>query len=259
MRILSFFIMMLILGKVYATHPLQTDPWIGNYLNRQTGTSLQIKPKADGMYRGEFRYGTSIFPIRGINLLGIFTGEYKYQDKWFSFAVTGGQQAYTLTVDGVTLALDRLPPGAELPAPKSDRAGAQPSAVPSVPGKATDPAAFAPRENTGWTQKLRGRQLLFLETVGGGTQKAVINLYTNGQFSFESSSSYASGGSADFSYADQDKDSGTWRIEERQGAVLLVTISAKNGQRSEMRLQPGASATQVLINGKKFFIRELPA
>lgn len=258
MRFLSFFTLMLILGQVHATGPLQTDPWIGNYMNRQTGTSLQIKPKTDGMYRGEFRYGSSVFPIRGINLLGIFTGEYKYEDKWFSFSVTSVQQAYRLTVDGVTLSLDRLPPGTELPVQKSNPAKAEPSAAPSVRGKGTDPEAGASPENKGWTQKLRGRQLLFLETVGGGTSKAVINLYANGQFSYESSSSYASGGSADFSYADQDKDSGTWRIEERQGVVFLVTISSRNGQRSETRLQPGATATQLLLNGKRFFIRELP-
>lgn len=229
------------------------DKWLGSYLNRQSGIYLQVKPKSDGLYSGEFRYGDMTFPIRGMLLLGVFAGEYLHQEKWFSFTLTASRGAFALAVDGVTLPMERLPPGSPPPQPKTPaNTGTQP------PGKppAVSSSAIEGKENAAWTQKLKGRQLIFLETSGGGTQKATINLYPDGRFQYEYSSSYSSGGYADFSYADQDKDQGTWKIVEKGGMVVLASVSSKSGQKAEMRIQPGASATQVLINGKRFFIGE---
>lgn len=59
------------------------------YLNKATGTSLQVKPKPADLYRGESRYEGVALPIRGMNLLGVFTGEYQYQGQWFFFTMTG--------------------------------------------------------------------------------------------------------------------------------------------------------------------------
>lgn len=231
----------------------QPDKWVGAYLNRGSGVALEIKPKQEGMYPGEFSYNGMKLPIRGISLLGVFTAEYFYQQKWISFTVTRGTKDFTLAVDGVTLSMERLPAGARIPVTKA----------PSTPGKGNGPAGGNPPSagggtaNGSWTQRLSGRQLLYLQTGGGTSTKAFLNLFANGRFHFETSTSHTSGGFGEFSYADESKDDGTWKIIDRGGNTLLVTVSSKNGQTSEMRMQPGQTSGQVLLNGRKFFIRAI--
>lgn len=229
------------------------DKWAGAYVNRASGVALEIKPRKEGMYAGEFTYNGVKLPIRGLPILGIFTAEYQYQQQWFSFTLTRGAKQFSLAVDGVTVPMDRLPAGAKLPVakgPLAPKGGSNPPA-----GGA---AGVGGRANAGWTQRLAGRQLLFLQTGGGGTSKATLDLYANGRFRFASSSSYSSGGFSEFSYADQDSDDGTWKVVDRGGMTVLVTVSSKGGKTAEMRVQPGQTATQVLLNGKRFFIRALP-
>jgi len=231
----------------------QPDKWVGAYLNRETGVALQVKPKQEGMYQGEFTYNGMKLPIRGISLLGVFTAEYFYQQKWFSFTLTRGTKDFTLSVDGVTLPMERLPAGARIPVTKA----------PATTNKGSNTTGGnTPKKGTGvtngnWSQRLTGRQLLYLQTGGGTSTKAFLNLFANGRFHFETSTSHTSGGFGEFSYADESKDDGTWKIIDRGGNTLLVTVSSKNGQTSEMRLQPGQSATQVLLDGRRFFIRAI--
>jgi hypothetical protein len=230
----------------------QPDKWVGAYLNRETGVALQVRPKQEGMYQGEFTYNGMKLPIRGISLLGVFTAEYFYQQKWFSFTLTRGTKDFTLSVDGATVPMVRLPPGARIPV--------TPAPAPVTPNRGTTPSGGGGgggTANGSWTQRLRGRQLLYLQTGGGSSTKAFLNLYPNGRFHFETSTSYTSGGFGEFSYADESKDDGTWKIIDRGGSTLLVTVSSKNGQTSEMRLQAGASATQVMVDGRRFFIRAI--
>jgi len=236
---------------IQATQP--PDKWIGSYLHRESGVALQVAPKKDGMYQGEFTYNGVKLPIRGISLLGVFTAEYFYQQKWFSFTMTKGTKEFTLSVDGVTLPMERLAPGAKIPVAKDP-------VTPPNKGKAptgSEPAKGGTTANGSWTQRLTGRQLLYLQTGGGTSTKAFLNLFANGRFHFETSTSHTSGGFGEFSYADESKDDGTWKIIDRGGTTLLVTVSSKNGQTSEMRLQPGQSATQVLLDGRRFFIRAI--
>lgn len=236
-----------------ATVAQTPDKWVGAYLNRGSGVALEIKPKQEGMYPGEFSYNGMKLPIRGISLLGVFTAEYSYQQKWFSFTMTRGTKDFTLSVDGVTLPMERLPAGAKIPvtkAPATTNKG-------STSTGGNTPRTGAGATNGSWTQRLNGRQLLYLQTRGGTSTKAFLNLFANGRFHFETSTSHTSGGFGEFSYADESKDDGTWKIIDRGGTTLLVTVSSKNGQTSEMRLQPGQSATQVLLDGRRFFIRAI--
>jgi hypothetical protein len=225
--------------------------WIGSYLNRNSGVSLKLEQNSNGQYKGEFRYEGLTFPIRGNSGSAAFSGEYQYQEKWFPFSLKPDQNAFTLTVDGVTVPVEKLSEGSSS-ASKTPNGNATSSDSKTRAGS----VKIEGKENAVWMQKLKGRQLLFLETLGGGTAKVTVNLYTDGTYTFEASSSYTSGGYGDFSYADQDKDQGTWKIVDKGGMVILATVSTKNGQKAEMRIQPGASAAQVLINGKRFFIGE---
>ena len=231
----------------------QADPWPGVYLNQASGTRLRILPKSSGGYPCEFMYETLTFPARGRVVSGTFTGEYLFKEQWFPFTVAPDRGAFSLTVDGVTVPVERLT--SDMKSTTAPPKGTPP--VSTSPPK-TGPAAIEGKENAAWTQRLRGRQLLFLQTLGGGTAKATVNLYADGRYTFESSSSYSSGGYGDFSYADSESDEGVWKVVDRQGVVVLSTLSTKNGRKAEMRVQPGASAGQVLIDGRRFFIQEIP-
>lgn len=209
------------------------DPWKGMYIERVTGIRLQVNAPVNGVYSGTFHYQGSKMPISATMQRGTITGNYEYQGAQFPFSIAQKQGRYYLTADGVTAEIERSASSELPPPPKAGTLSMQ------------------------WTRKLGGRQLLFLETSGGGTSKMTLDLLADGQFRFASSSSYASGGYGDFSYAGQDKDFGTWQIVEEQGGPVLLTRSKKNGQASRTPIRQGATEGQVLLNGKRFFIRAL--
>jgi len=203
------------------------------YIERVTGISLQVNAPVNGVYSGTFHYQGSKMPISATLQRGAITGNYEYQGGRFPFSIAQKQGRYYLTADGVTAEIERSASSEVSPQEKAGSLSIQ------------------------WTRKLSGRQLLFLETSGGGTSKMTLDLLADGQFRFASSSSYASGGYGDFSYAGQDKDFGTWQIVEDPGGPVLVTQSKKNGQGSRTPIRQGATEGQVLLNGKRFFIRAL--
>ena len=106
-----------------------------------------------------------------------------------------------------------------------------------------------------WESRIRGRQLVYLNTQGGGTEKTTVNLYADGRFDYTSSSSYTSGGYADFSYADKNGGSGSWKIVQRGQQALLLMFN-QNGGTEEYPLQQGQQG-EVISNGRRYFIRPL--
>lgn len=222
------------------------DKWIGNFANREKGIVLSVTPKVEGMFGGEFRYEQQKFPIRGIPVLGVFVGEYLHEETWFSFTLVQLGEKWLLTVDGVELQMDRLKAGEPLPL-----ATARPAATATQPAQAPNAAGGV------WQKRLNDRQLLFLNTEGGGSTKITLNLYANGSYSYQSSSSYSSGGYADFSYADQNADNGKWTVVAKGNGAALQLSSSKSGHKTDYALQSGASDGQVLLNGRKYFLREI--
>ncbi|HSK12997.1 MAG TPA: hypothetical protein VK907_07255, partial [Phnomibacter sp.] len=109
-----------------------------------------------------------------------------------------------------------------------------------------------------WQQRITGKRLLYLKTEGGGTTRIYIDLYPNGSYFYNYQSSYASGGFSDFSYADANKDEGTWKLVARGDQVILLGISSKTGETTEFLLGPATKSSEVMIGNRKYFITELP-
>jgi hypothetical protein len=122
---------------------------------------------------------------------------------------------------------------------------------------ATFSAATQSPQAVSWQQKLTGRKLLYLKTEGGGTTKITIDLYNDGSYFYQSESSYASGGYADFSYADAGKDRGQWKIVNRGNDVILLGISAEKGGTTEYILKAGQNSGEVMLGNRRFFIQGL--
>ncbi len=73
-----------------------------------------------------------------------------------------------------------------------------------------------------WKQRLTGKQLTYLYTNNGLADKIAIDLCPNGRFQYNSDGSYTSGGFAQFSYAGNDANSGSWKIVSTNSFPLLV-------------------------------------
>jgi hypothetical protein len=107
-----------------------------------------------------------------------------------------------------------------------------------------------------WISKIKGRQLLYLNTSGGGSTRITLNLYENGQFDFSNNSSYLSGGSSVLSYAGKDSNSGTWKILSRNNQTVLVLYGG-NRSAIEYILTERPDQGEINLNDRRYFIKTM--
>jgi hypothetical protein len=95
-----------------------------------------------------------------------------------------------------------------------------------------------------------------LHTSGGGSEKIVIKLAANGEYSYSNNSSYVSGGSDVLSYAGKDGNSGTWKIQSRNSQTVLVLFGNDNSTR-EYILTPRSQNGEINLGNRRYFIKSL--
>ncbi|MBK8877885.1 MAG: hypothetical protein IPN74_04865 [Haliscomenobacter sp.] len=105
-----------------------------------------------------------------------------------------------------------------------------------------------------WKQRVSGKQLLFLQTSNGSSDKVTIDLCPTGRFEYYSNSSYMSGGFSQFSYAGQDANSGTWKIVAR-GTQPVLQLFFDSGTLQEYPLSARQAANEIGLNGQRYFIQ----
>jgi hypothetical protein len=101
---------------------------------------------------------------------------------------------------------------------------------------------------------LRGKQLLYLHTSGGFSDKWSYDLCSDGQFYYRGNSSGLSGGDSTLSYASSSNNAGTWKITSL-GNNSVLNLYYRDGNVSQMTLQDNNSTESVLLNGKRYFIQ----
>jgi hypothetical protein len=107
-----------------------------------------------------------------------------------------------------------------------------------------------------WTDLVRGKKLLFLQTDSYGSQRIDINLYANGSYDYQNNTGMMSqGGVGTGTYGGLNRNSGSWKITLQGGAPVL-TLSGSSGVTS-YNLNKGASAQQILLNNRRYFIQPL--
>lgn len=111
-----------------------------------------------------------------------------------------------------------------------------------------------------WRNRLNGKQLLYLYTGSGYSEKKTFDLCSNGTFlSGGDTSANSSGGfGGDFSAVTQGGGSGTWRTGSEGGQVVLI-FTFRNGSTSRFSLAAAPNGTSVLLNGKKYFVQASPS
>lgn len=107
-----------------------------------------------------------------------------------------------------------------------------------------------------WKAKLGGKELLYLNTSNGLSDKLSIQLCTNGQFSKKDDSSYSSQNfSSDFNYAGRAGGEGRWEIIARNNAPVLV-LKANDGQVFQYEITLRQASNELGLNGKRYFVRQ---
>lgn len=107
-----------------------------------------------------------------------------------------------------------------------------------------------------WSDLIRGKKLLFLQTDSYGSQRIDINLYANGSYDYQNNTGMMSqGGVGTGTYGGLNRNSGSWKVS-LQGGTPTLTLSGNSGVTS-YSLSPGASAQQILLNNRRYFIQSL--
>jgi hypothetical protein len=111
-----------------------------------------------------------------------------------------------------------------------------------------------------WRNRLNGKQLLYLYTGSGYSEKKTFDLCSNGTFisGGDTSASSSGGFGGDFSAVTQGGGSGTWRTGVESGQVVLI-FTFRNGSTSRFSLATAPNGTSVLLNGKKYFVQASPS
>lgn len=106
-----------------------------------------------------------------------------------------------------------------------------------------------------WQNKLAGKQLLYLYTGNGLSEKWSYDLCSNGSYHYLSNSSYLSGNFIEtFSAAGQDTQTGRWKITTKQNQPVLV-LTNHSGEVYEFTLTTRSAGNEIGLNGKRYFLQ----
>jgi hypothetical protein len=106
-----------------------------------------------------------------------------------------------------------------------------------------------------WKQNLGGKQLLYLKTQNGLSDKWSYDLCPNGTFVYKSHTSYSSNTYSDSFNANlTNNETGTWKIVSK-GQQALLLLAFNDGSTSEFNLRTQGEA--LFMNDKKYFIQPL--
>ena len=106
-----------------------------------------------------------------------------------------------------------------------------------------------------WKAKLKGKELLYLKTANGMSDKFSIDLCSNGQFVKKENSSYLSQTYSDnFSYAGRSGDQGRWDVIT-QGATPVLVLRANDGKVFQYQITLRQASNELGLNGMRYFVR----
>jgi len=110
-----------------------------------------------------------------------------------------------------------------------------------------------PVEDNTWLNRVRGKQLLYLKTISGGSTKYYYNLYSNGRYDYVYTYTYNSNS---FYGSDNDRDQGTWRIVNRGNKAVLILNGNKKGMQ-EIVLEQRPASNELTGNGERLFVKAI--
>ena len=107
-----------------------------------------------------------------------------------------------------------------------------------------------------WSDLIRGKKLLFLQTDNYGSQRIDIDLRADGSYDYQNNTGMMSqGGVGTGTYGGLNRHSGSWKVILQGGSPMLL-LTGNNGTTS-FSISRGASAQQLLLNNRRYFIQPL--
>lgn len=145
-------------------------------------------------------------------------------------------------------------------APRNEHSSELPQTLKSMAASATFSMPQTSPAAEQWRNRLNGKQLLYLYTGNGYSEKQTFDLCSNGTFisGGDTSASSSGGFSGDFSAVTQGGGSGTWRVGAEGSQVVLV-FNYRNGNTSRFTVSTAPNGTSVLLNNKKYFVQASPS
>lgn|GEM_PF-1470278 len=225
----------------------QDTTLIGYFENQEEGFSLEWQKGKTTSWTGMLHAQGSSLPLEGSPWLGMITGKLEKEGLAipFSFARLAGSYLFTLNGQSVLMEHKAQP---KLPLGAGSFRKEGPSVQKEVPEQEGQRAA-----DGGWHKRLAGKQLLYLYTQGGYTEKTTIDLHLDSSFSGlveRSSNSHLGSGATRNTARDQ------WKIYRAAEESMLELIH-EDGTRETFPLKDGHAASEALLNEKRFFIRNL--
>lgn len=101
-------------------------------------------------------------------------------------------------------------------------------------------------------QQLSGKQLLYLYTGNGYSEKIAIDLCSDGTFAFSSDNVSNSGLGTG---ATADSDAGAWSVE-RSGGDQVLLLRFQSGSVNEYQIEGNASGSEIRLNGRRYFVQQ---
>ncbi len=104
-----------------------------------------------------------------------------------------------------------------------------------------------------WKNRINGRRLIYLRTANGFSDRTTIDLCSNGNFSYNGTSSGMSDGPSVLTYASQDGGQGIWKVISRGNTPILV-LTYNTGEFAEYRLGNGLANGEIQLDGRKYYL-----
>jgi hypothetical protein len=107
-----------------------------------------------------------------------------------------------------------------------------------------------------WRQRLVNKQLLYLYTGNGMSEKTTIDLCANGRFQYDSNDSYSSGGyfSDQLNYAGSNAESGSWKVISKNSFPVLMLFYG-DGRVIEHSITARQAGNEINLSGRRYFLQ----
>jgi hypothetical protein len=227
------------LAAVLNSATAQTN-YNGTFANDDASLVVALSNQ-DGLFIGTITAQGKSCAATAVEIFGVLGGTYTYNGNEIGFAMAQDGNNMILTAEGYEFTLHPYSGQAK----KTTTATAQKSTTTAT----TQSLSATARQ---YQNALSGRQLLYMNTSGGSSDKWSFFLYADGTFRYRNETLYSSNGyGSNFSYNSSSNDTGEYRFAEQDGVTYLC-LTYQNGESSYYALRTSAKG-EVLLNNERYF------
>ncbi|MEY3321624.1 MAG: hypothetical protein RLZZ417_1207 [Bacteroidota bacterium] len=223
----------------------QEDPFTGYFEQKNEYFSIELNKTKEKNYTGLFYFQGLNISFSGSKVLGMVVGNMMIEGKNIPFSLARLQGDYYLTLDGVSAVMEKIN-RPDKPLGSENKITAENKSSPVIKKEQNVIDSF-------WDEKLSGKQILYLYTNNGFSDKTLINLFEDKTFegTIESVSVSQLG-----SGTSRNSSTGTWKISRLKDIPWLV-LTHKGGAVESFQIENRTAKNEINLNGKRFFIKDI--